>query len=393
MKKLKLVICLIVFVAINSSFSQDKNWPEMAKKIVNETANVKPGDVVIINGGMHTLPLMEQIAVESYRAGAHPQMMVSSDLALKAFWFDMPEKNLADYNGFTVEWNKEADIIINLPASENSQKIFKDVDPKRVAIASSNSEKILQAISDETKYSSIAISYPTKQIAEVSGIDFKEYEKMHWAAVNTNSNNLSVAGTQIIGMLKNAKKVKITTKDGTNISFSMGDRYVFADDGILTEDEKNNDVWFARYASLPGGWMDFAPMESTVNGKVVVARSRCNYELFTGISFSVKNGVISNFKADKGADCYQKAMDPHTGNKHMVSVFTLGLNPELKIIQDGPTDYRNTQAAGYMTLSIGGNNSQYNGNVKSTGGYSFPLVNPTLEIDGTIVIKEGKINL
>ena len=383
---------LVAFLASSACFGQDNDWEKVAVKIVNETANVKAGDVVIINGGKHTMPLMEQIAAEIFRAGGHPQMMVNSDVALKAFWFDMPEKNLADYNGHIIEWNKEADIIITLPGSEDFQKTFKGIDPKRIAMANSNSDRYLEAISKETSYSSISIAYPTKQIAEVSGIDFKEYEEMHWAAVNTDSKNLSEAGTNIMGMLKGAKKVKITTKEGTNISFAMGDRYVFADDGVLSELEKENDIWFARYASLPGGWMDFAPLESTVNGKVVVAQTRCQYEPFTGITFSIDDGVVSKLKADKGGDCYQTTMQPHTGDKNTVSVFTIGLNPAMKIIQDGKTDFRNTQAEGYMTLSIGGNNSQYNGNVKASGGFTFPLVNVTLEIDGKTVIKDGKVN-
>lgn len=102
---------------------------------------------------------------------------------------------------------------------------------------------------------------------------------------------------------------------------------------------------------------------------------------------------MENFKAKQGQDCFTKEMAPHTGNKNTVSVFTLGLNPEMKVIQNDKTDYRPNTAAGYMTIAIGGNNTPYNGTTIATGGYTFPIVNPTLEIDGKVVVKDGKIVL
>jgi aminopeptidase len=390
MKTIYALLSLVLF--FSSILLQAQDWAGLSKRIVNQTANVKPGDMVIVQGGKHTLTLMELITAEVHRKGAHPIMVMESDLTLKALWHDKPDVNLSDYPRSLVELYKSSDINISLPSSENFQEIFKNVDPKRSALASSNTEKILGEFS-AAHFSSISVNYPTRQIAEVTGLEYSTYEKMHWAAMNADYKSIADKGSRIMSMLKGARNVKITTKDGTNLSFSMGNRHVFADDGILSDEERNSNVYFARYASLPGGWMDFAPVENTVNGTVVVPRMRCDYEAMNGVSFLVKNGVLENFKAKQNGECFNRNIEPHSGNKYTVSVFTIGLNPEMKIIQNDKTDFRHNVAEGFITMSIGGSNSQYKGTVSATGGYTFPLVNPTLEIDGKVVIKDGKIVL
>jgi aminopeptidase len=390
----RLLFFLLIFPCLAGTLqAQTTSWDDLAGRIVNETAGVRAGNVVLVRGGKHTLPLMEQIAAELHKIGAHPMMVVESDVALKALLYEKPETNLADYPEHIVKLLSAIDYEINLPLTENGSEIYKGVDPKRFALLGSTSDKLMNELSESSHSSDIIIGFPSEQAAEASGIDFAQYEKMHWAAMNVDYRQIAAQGQKIKSLLKGAKLVRITTKEGTNITFSMGDRQVFSDDGILSDEERSSKIMFARFASLPGGWMDFAPLESSVNGTVVVPRMRCNFEPMSNASFVIRNGVMESFKAETGESCFTERMAPHSGNKNAVSVFTLGLNPEMKVIQQGETDFRPNTAAGFITMSIGGNNSQYNGIVNATGGYNFPLVNPTLEIDGKVVVKDGKLML
>ncbi|MFZ5972785.1 MAG: hypothetical protein ACOYXA_14455 [Bacteroidota bacterium] len=56
----------------------------------------------------------------------------------------------------------------------------------------------------------------------------------------------------------------------------------------------------------------------------------------------------------------------------------------MKVIQNEKTDCRSNIAAGYVTVTVGGNNKQYGGKVVATGGFTFPITNATLEIDGNV---------
>ncbi|MFZ1129477.1 MAG: hypothetical protein WCA97_20490 [Terriglobales bacterium] len=48
----------------------DPRLAEIAHKAVNISAAVKPGEVVVIYGGVQKLPLMEALAIEAAKAGA-----------------------------------------------------------------------------------------------------------------------------------------------------------------------------------------------------------------------------------------------------------------------------------------------------------------------------------
>ncbi len=75
----------------------------------------------------------------------------------------------------------------------------------------------------------------------------------------------------------------------------------------------------------------------------------------------------------------------------MFGFFSIGLNPALKVIEDGG-DYRPNSAAGMVWIGVG-DNQILGGNNKTQGGFSFPIVNATVEIDGITVVKNGKLTL
>ena len=71
-----------------------RKYAELAPKIVSTSANIKPGDVVVVWGGKHTIPLMEALAIEAQKAGGLVNMFLSSDLVLRSYFVDVPEEYL-----------------------------------------------------------------------------------------------------------------------------------------------------------------------------------------------------------------------------------------------------------------------------------------------------------
>ncbi len=84
-------------------------------------------------------------------------------------------------------------------------------------------------------------------------------------------------------------------------------------------------------------------------------------------------------------------MAPYTGPKDMFGYFSIGLNSALKVIENGG-EYRPDAAAGMIWIGIG-NNELIGGANKTQGGFSFPIVKATVEIDGKTVIKDGELIL
>ena len=138
-------------------------------------------------------------------------------------------------------------------------------------------------------------------------------------------------------------------------------------------------------ASLPDGRVSVTGIETSASGKVVVPRAKCRYEPITNIRFDVMGGKMMNIKAGDGKECVEKVLKENTGDK-MFSGISIGLNPAL-IPND---DYWPLCGAGIVYLSFG-NNQLEGGNNTSGFSWSFPITNATVEIDGKVVVKDGKV--
>lgn len=385
-----LAIINIVFFSSVAVFSQEKNFEELASKIIKTSANVKPGDVVVVYGGKHTIPLMEALAIEAGKAGGMINMFLNSDKVLRSFYKEADEKYLDQEPKYFAEWLKHIDVWIGLPGSENPKAVFADIPQERFAkVAKAN--QIVNDMLNESGLRLVNIGYPTKERAAINQLDFATYEKMSWDAVNADYQQISQNGNKIKMMLQGAKKVTVTSPYGTHFTFSVGERTIFVNDGIVTEEEAKGDLILTRFASLPGGSVFLAPIESSAKGKVVVPKDRCRYAPLTGVTFELIEGRIHNFIADEGAECFEETMAPYTGPKDMFGYFSIGLNPALKVIEDGG-DYRPGDAAGMVWIGVG-NNQILGGNNKTQGGFTFPIVSATVEVDGKTVVKDGKLTL
>ena len=62
-------------------------------------------------------------------------------------------------------------------------------------------------------------------------------------------------------MLKNAKKLRVLSENGTNVEFSVEGREWYKDDGWLSEK--------GSLGNLPAGEVFVAPLEESVNGLIV----------------------------------------------------------------------------------------------------------------------------
>ncbi len=397
MKRCKTFFFISVLAAINillfysvTVFSQEVKFGELASKVITTSANIKPGDVVVVYGGKHTIPLMEALAIEAGKAGGMVNMFLDSDKVLKSYYQEVDEKYLDQEPTYFAEWLKHIDVWIGLPGSENPKAVFADIPEERFAKVA-KAGQIINGMLNESGVRVVNIGYPTKEQATINQLDFATYEKMHWDAVKADYNLISQNGNKLKTMLQGAKKVTVTSPYGTHFTFSVGERPVFVNDGIVTEEEAKGDLIFTRYASLPGGSVFLAPIESSAKGKVVVPKHQCRYAPLTGVTFELIEGKLHNFIADEGAKCFEETMAPYTGPKDMFGYFSIGLNPALKVIEK-EGDYRPSNAAGMVWIGFG-DNQIYGGNNKTQGGFYFPIVNATVEIDGKTVVKDGKLTL
>ena len=383
------VVCLVFTALVCSpALGADEDQERLARQVVETTANIQPGDVVVIAGGQHTTDLMEAVASEVWKAGGMCTMLLQTDRANRARYADAPEKYLGQEPKYFAEWLKHIDVWIGLPGTENPQMVLADIPEQRFAKVSHANQVIMDMLND-ARLRVVVIGYPTKEQASINGLDYSTYAAMQWKAVSTDYRRVSEQGNRLRNELQNAKTIRITTPHGTDITLRAEKRPIFLNDGIVTAEEARAKHFLTRFASLPGGDLIFAPIESSVNGKVVVPRHRCRYEPLTNVSFDLQDGRLRNFSATTGERCFEETMAPYAGPKDTVAFIEIGLNPELRV-REAPGDYRPSGAAGMITLGLG-DNVLLGGQNRDAGEFDFPLVNATLEVDGRVLIRNGEI--
>ncbi len=389
MKKILTLLLSLMFCALGWSQETDKQLGEVAHKVVTTSARIKPGDVVVISGGRHTLPLLEALSIEAAKAGGRvTPLLLTSDRILRSLNTEVPEQYLGQPSPL-IEWLKTVDVWITTAEVEDPKAVFIDVPDTRLARAARSADLFRNAL-NQSKIRQVNIATPTKTDAELVQVDFAKYQKMQWEAINADYQQIAEKGNRLKSILAGAKTVKVTSPSGTDFTFSVGDRPILANAGVVSPESAPGAPFFGRAASLPGGSVIFAPLETSANGKVVAPRDVCRpYEPLTGASYEFKVGKLINFKAKGNPQCFERYFAAYSGPKDMFSSFQIGLNPALKVIEDGG-DYRPIDAAGMVFIGIG-NNELLGGNNKTNFEWFIPVVNATVEVDGKIVVKDGQL--
>jgi aminopeptidase len=370
-----------------SALAQDEM--RLAGQLVKTSASVQPGDHVVIAGGKHNMNMMESIAIEAQKAGGMVTMIVNSDRVLRSTWTEVPDEYLKQVPEYWKPWLDEVDVWIGLPAVENPQATFGDIPQQKFALAAESNQFFNEKL-NSTPLRGVAIAYPTEAEAKQNGLDYDTYSAMQWAAVGADYGAISRRGNAIAERLRGADEVHITSPAGTDVRFAIGGRTVFVDDGIVTPEEADSKMFIERWASLPGGQVFTSIDEGSAEGTVAVSKTRCQYQPMTDIRFTLDDGYIEDFAAASNASCFESAMEPFDRAAMRLGGLSIGLNPALKVMEENGADYRPGDAAGMVWLQFG-DNQLLGGNNETTGGMSFPIVNATVTVDGTVVVRDGAL--
>ena len=382
-----LTLAVLAAFTLSPAAALGQDEMRLAEQLVTTSASVQPGDHVVIAGGKHNMSMVEAIAIEANKAGGMVTMLVNSDRVFRSNWTEVPDEYLKHVPTYWKPWLDEVDVWIGLPAVENAQATFGDIPQQKFALAAESNQFFNDQL-NSTPLRGVAIEYPTAAEAKQNGLDFGTYSAMQWAAVGADYGAISRRGNAIAEMLQGADEVHVTSPAGTDVRFAIGSRTVFVDDGIVTPDEADSKMFIERWATLPGGQVFTSIDEGSAEGTVAVAKTRCQYQPMTDVRFDIDDGYIGDFEAASNASCFESAMEPFEKAAMRLGGVSIGLNPALEVMEENGADYRPGDAAGMVWLQFG-DNQLLGGKNETTGGMSFPVVNATVTVDGTVIVRDG----
>lgn len=200
--------------------------------------------------------------------------------------------------------------------------------------------------------------------------------------------SLSKYTRRVADAMSRAKRVRLTSPSGTDITVSFEGREADTIDGICTERGSFN--------QLPAGLISIAPLEGTANGQFVFDGSMYPEELtprndgllLTPIKWTVNDGMITDISGGMEArglrDYLQDVGDPNVYN---VAEVGLGTNKSCRLTGNLLEDER---AYGLVHVACGDNHA-FGGRVIAKIHLDFSVQNATLEADGKRILDNGEI--
>ncbi len=217
-------------------------------------------------------------------------------------------------------------------------------------------------------------------------------DSVYQNALDIDYNALAAAQGRAIAALRSGT-VRVRTPAGTDLSFRLGDRPFNKQNGDASPERMQEArVRLDREIELPAGVVRVAPMEETVNGRIVIPRARFGEKTARNLRLEIKSGVVVGVAADENLAAVETALNTGGEAARRFREFALGFNPKLQMISHSSLLPYYGYGAGVVRLSLGGN-QELGGSVRGDFVRWFFFPDATVEVEGRTLVREGKLVL
>ena len=181
-----------------------------------------------------------------------------------------------------------------------------------------------------------------------------------------------------------AKKAKITTTGGTNLEMSLEGRDSGKSTSILDKPGESS--------GIPDLEVFVAPVEDSVNGVAVIdATISCFSGLVKNpVTLSIEDGVVQKIDGKEDAQKLRELLEKQNdSNVYQVAELGIGLNPNAHLRGEIAED-EGVLGTAYIAV---GDNLTFGGRNKASIHIDMVMKNPTVELDGKIVLKGRELFL
>ena len=366
----------------------DMRPESVAKQLVHGLFRVAPGEQVVLRGGPRYLPMMEAIAIEVLAAGGKAHILTTTDGERRYRAERLPLQYLGPPpSSIDSALSLQSDLEINLPYDSDFRSIWADLGSERFK-RHQRSNPILSELNERSKRRYLYLAMPSQPevVAAMKGVglDSTTYTALWWRAATANIDSMAERGAALRQRLERAKKVRVTTPDGTDFTFTPADRRVHVDVTAMSRVASRGQPWTRRQASFPAGMVTVIPVEGTVNGRVRAAADQCERPV-SQEAFELRGGRPEAIRAATDEACVQGGLGKAGG----VGFLSIGLNPAMTPVLGANGNFLPEQALGLISLGFG-DNVRFDG-TNAAPGWIVPLTHATVLTDGVPVMQDGRL--
>lgn len=191
---------------------------------------------------------------------------------------------------------------------------------------------------------------------------------------------IAVRTQKLAVILSKAKKARIETENGTNVSFNLGNRGAHADTGIIQKP--------GSFSNLPAGEAYIAPLEGDTKGIIVFDGSFAGIgTLSEPIKIEIKEGYVSNISGGKEAEELRKIFEKAGKSGRNVAELGMGTNEKAEISGNILEDEK---VMGTLHVAFG-DNSTIGGLIESSIHLDGVIKSPTFFLDDIKIMEKGRL--
>jgi len=185
---------------------------------------------------------------------------------------------------------------------------------------------------------------------------------------------------QYARFLSEGCRVYLSTPAGTELTFSIDGRQGYPDTGLYTAP--------GSFGNLPAGEASIAPVEGTAEGILVIDGALAGWGLLEDpVRLEVRGGEVVKVSGGDAAAWLEEILKRYGRPARNIAELGIGLNPKAQVTGKVLEDEK---VRGTVHIALGDNMSM-GGKVEAPSHLDGVLLKPTLEIDGVVILEEGRL--
>lgn len=385
--RLRVGIAATVLFFAPGAAAQETIQRGLARNLV-QAGLVKAGDKVLISGSLRDAALLEDVAVEVMKVGAHPLITISSDRLLRRSY----EEVAATYDDVTSPVDmmmvNNFDVQISVDVNEN-EGLLSGV-PVARRIARSKAQVPVTHAYHKRKVRSVNLGndlYPTSSLSRRLAVPQEALATAFWRAASVSPAVLRTKGEALQKAFAGDGIVTITAPNGTNLTVRVDADLGFVSDGRLTPEKvKKGSAAAATY--LPAGELILPAVNGSATGKIVLDRVIWDGRLIRGLTLVFDKGVLTSMTAANDMSSLKERYDGASGARDRFGFIDIGINDQTRLpVGTGRVVWT---APGSIVFGFGDNRGFGGGN-QSDFGFVGQLGGSTMTVDGKAVVTAGRL--
>lgn len=283
----------------------DPRTEKLADILVNYSNKVKKGDWVIIAGNAVAEPLMAECLKYTLRAGAYPNVLMSSDNLSQIGMAESNEDQLKHISPYEKMLFEDADVLISITSNTNTRALAA-IDPAKQQMRGAARKDLMKTYSQRSAskdFRWVIANYPCDALAQEADMSLKDYEDFVYQATFADKDDpvaewrrIHDEQERLVQWLKGKKKVELRSPN-IDVSMSIEGR------AFINSDGENN---------MPSGEIFTSPVEDSANGWAYYTYPAIlGGREVEGIRLEFKDGKVVKSSAEKNEEFLKKmlAMD------------------------------------------------------------------------------------